>query len=312
MINRRHIRIKVMQSFFALLKSKSDDLVREEKFLYFSIDRLYDLYVLQLTLLLEVKKFAKKKLAISKKGRVTKIENKQGLENLSNNKFLDIIDESLSIKEYIDNKRLDNWKDVTEYLQIILDEIKKSELFIEYNKIKEPSFKEDKEFVISVFRQIVAPNEKLLDYYEDQNIGWIDDLPFVNTLVSKKYSKTKETTILELENLYKDNDDRQFVRELFTKLALNHTKFDEEIDKKTPNWEYDRIAGMDLILIKMAMTEFVYFPSIPTKVSINEYLEIAKDYSSKNSSFFINGVLDKIEKEYTKDDKINKIGRGLL
>jgi len=312
MINRRHIRIKVMQSFYALLQSKSDDLVREEKFLYFSIDRLYDLFVLQISILSEVQKLAQKRLAISKKGRVTVIENKQGLENLSNNTFLNLIDESVSLKEYITYKNLDNWKDATEYLQIILDEIKGSELFTSYDKIKQPSYTDDKEFVIAVFKEIVAPNEKLFDYYEDQYIGWVDDIPFVNTLVLKQFAKTNENGIIILGDLYKDDDDRSFVKELFTKVALHHTEFDSDIDEKTPNWEYDRIAEMDLILIKMAMTEFLYFPSIPTKVTINEYLEIAKDYSSEKSSFFINGVLDKLEKEYKSSGKIQKIGRGLI
>jgi N utilization substance protein B len=312
MINRRHIRVKVMQSFYALLQSKSDNLVREEKFLYFSIEKLYDLYVLQLSILAEVQKLAKKRLAISKKGRVSTIENIQGFENLSNNAFLNLIDQSVSLKEYITYKNLDNWKDATEYLQIILDEIKKSDLFLDYTKIQNPSFKDDKEFIIAVFKEIVAPNEKLSDYYEDQYIGWVDDIPFVNTLVLKQFVKTKENSFIILDDLYKDDDDRAFVKELFTKVALHHTEFDSDIDEKTPNWEYDRIAEMDLILIKMAMTEFLYFPSIPTKVSINEYLEIAKDYSSEKSSFFINGVLDKIEKEYKASGKIQKIGRGLI
>lgn len=312
MINRRHIRIKVMQSFYALLQSKSDNLPREEKFLYFSIDKLFTLYVLQLSILVDVQKLAKKRLEISKKGRVSTLDNIQGFENFTQNKLLNLIDESVSLKEIITNKNINNWKDATEYLQIILDKIKESELFISYSNNNNPSFKDDKQFIINVFKEIVAPCDKLNDYYEDQYIGWVDDLPFVNTLIVKQLTKLKENQLLIIEDLYKDEDDKQFVKELFTKVALRHTEFDEDIDEKTPNWEYDRIAEMDLILIKMAMTEFIYFPSIPTKVSINEYLEIAKDYSSEKSSFFINGVLDRIEKEYKEKGKIQKIGRGLI
>jgi len=193
----------------------------------------------------------------------------------------------------------------------MLDEIKESDLFVKYNSAAS-NFKTDKEFVIDVFKTIIAPNDKLASFYEDQYIGWVDDLPFVNTIVVKTYASIKENSILILDNLYKDEDDRDFVKELFRKVVLLHTDYDEEIDKKTPNWDYDRIAGIDLILIKMAISEFLHFPSIPTKVTINEYLEIAKDYSSDKSSFFINGVLDKIEKEYQKEGKIKKIGRGLL
>ena len=310
MLNRRHIRIKVMQSVYALLKSKSDNIIREEKFLYFSIDKLYNLYVLQLSILLEVQSLAKKRLAIAKKNRVSTIENKQAKENFEQNKFLKVIAESTSLSEKIAAYKIDNWKDATEYLQVIYEKIKESNLFDVYNKIKTPSFEDDKSFVIDVFKEIVAPNDKLFDYYEDQYIGWIDDLPFVNTAVVRTF--TKLTDNLVLGDLYKDEDDRAFVKELFEKVVLHHSEYDNEIDEKTPNWDYDRIAEMDLILMKMAICEFLHFPSIPTKVTINEYLEIAKDYSSDKSSFFINGVLDKIEKEYQKSGKINKIGRGLL
>lgn len=312
MINRRHIRIKVMQSFYALLQSKSDDLVREEKFLYFSIDKVFNLFILQLTILAEVQKLATKRLNISNKGRVSTIENKQGFENLSNNSFLNIIDESVSLKEITTSKNIDNWKDSTEYIQIMLDLIKKSDLFLTYTELKSPTFNDDKQFAVAIFKEIIAPNEKIIDYYEDQYIGWIDDLPLVNTLVVKQYYKIKENGNVFLDDLYKDEDDKKFVKSLFTKTVLHHTEFDAVLDEKTPNWEYDRIAEIDLILMKMAMTEFLYFPTIPTKVTINEYLEIAKDYSSEKSSFFINGVLDRIEKEYKKSGKIEKIGRGLI
>lgn len=310
MLNRRHIRIKVMQSVYALLQSKSDDLKREEKFLFFSIDKLYNLYILQLSLLVEVQKFVKKRIEITNKNRVSSIENKQATENLSNNKFIQIIANSASLSEIIANKKIDNWKEATEYLQVIYDDIKKSAIFKEYDKKNNPTFKEDKQFAIAIFKEIIAPNDKLLDYYEDQYIGWVDDVPFVNTSVLKTYSKLTDNLVLDA--LYKDEDDRLFVRELFEKVVLHHTEYDDDIDKKTPNWDYDRIAEIDLILMKMAISEFLYFPSIPTKVTINEYLEIAKDYSSDKSSFFINGVLDKIEKEFQKSGKISKIGRGLL
>ena len=312
MLNRRHIRIKVMQSVYALLKSKNDDLIREENFLYFSIDKLYELYILQLSLLIEVKALASKRLLISTKNHITAVDNKQAIKNLSQNKFIKLLSSSESLADYISVKKIDNWNDVTEYIQIIFDRIKESPTFEAYNTIENPTFKQDKEFSIAIFKEIIAPNDKLFDYYEDQYIGWVDDIPFVNTAIVKTFSKLKENSIFTLDDLYKDEDDRSFVKKLFQKVALLHSDYDKVIDKKTPNWDYDRIAGIDLILIKMAISEFLHFPSIPTKVTINEYLEIAKDYSSDKSSFFINGVLDKLEKEYTKDGKITKIGRGLL
>ena len=125
-------------------------------------------------------------------------------------------------------------------------------------------------------------------------------------------TQQKEGKTFILGNLYKDKDDEDFVVDLFRKTILKHKSYEQEITDKTPNWETDRIADIDMILIKMAITEFVNFPSIPVRVTINEYIEISKDYSTTKSSYFINGVLDKISKEFLKDKKIAKIGRGLL
>jgi len=177
---------------------------------------------------------------------------------------------------------------------------------------EEDSFKLDKAFVIDFFKEIIAPNEKLADYYEDTMISWVDDIPFVNTWVTKTLSKQKENVSFILGSLYKDKDDEDFVSKMFKKTVLKQQEFEKEIEDKTPNWETDRIADVDMILIKMAIAEFLNFPSIPTRVTINEYIEISKDYSTEKSSYFINGVLDKISKEYIANKKIVKIGRGLL
>lgn len=301
-----------MQSIYALLLSKNDDLDKEVKFLYLSINKLYELYVLQLNLLIEIQKLAKTKFEISKKNRITTFDNEKGFANFIDNKLIKLIAKSATLTEFTSNKKLNKWDNATEYVQLIWNEILESEIFKKYTLLPTPNFKQDKDFVISVYKQIIAPNNKLFDYFESENIGWIDDIPFVNTEIVKELSKLQENKEFVFESLYKNDEDRVFVKELFNKTTLNHTDYDGIIDELTPNWEYDRIAGIDLILIKMAITEFLKFPSIPTKVTINEYLELAKDYSSDKSSFFINGVLDKILKKYKKEEKINKIGRGLL
>ena len=143
-------------------------------------------------------------------------------------------------------------------------------------------------------------------------ISWVDDIPFVNTWVVKTLSKCKAEKTFILGNLYKDKEDEDFVSDLFKKTVLKQKTYEQDITDKTPNWETERIADIDMILIKMAITEFVNFGSIPVRVTINEYIEIAKDYSTTKSSYFINGVLDKISKEFIKDKRIVKIGRGLL
>ncbi len=312
MLNRRHIRIKVMQNIYAFTQSNNTDITKQEKYLFLSFEKLYELYIIQLNLLVSIQKFAKKRYDVMQKNRVLKLENKQGYENVIQNKVLHKIADNPDFIEITQNKNLNIWQDKTEYLQLIWEEVLKSDLFKEYAKLEAPTFKEDKNFVIRLYKDFIAPNEKLLDFYESENIGWIDDLPFVNTQIVKDLNSINEYGLFTIEPLFKNEDDRQFARDLFKKTILHYNDYDADIDALTPNWEFDRIAQIDLILIKMGITEFLYFPSIPVKVTINEYIEIAKDYSSENSSTFINGLLDKLSKKYAKEGKIKKIGRGLI
>ena len=312
MINRRHIRVKVMQSVYAMTTSKTDDLVKEEKFLKHSIQKLLDLYVLQLQLLVEVQKLAAQKIVVSKKKHLATKEDLNPNTKFINNKVISAIANSTSISNYLESKKLNNWQIDDEYARILWKKLQISDLYINYMNSNNHSFKADKNFVQDFFTTIIAPDDKLAEYYEDQTISWLDDIPFVNTWILRTLNKVKENKSLVLGNLYKDEDDEQFVLELFRKVMLNHTSFEEDISNKTPNWEAERIADIDMILIKMAICEFLKFPSIPVRVTINEYIEISKDYSTNKSGYFINGVLDKLSREYSVNKRINKIGRGLL
>jgi len=312
MINRRHIRVKVMQSVYAMQQSSNDDIIREDKFLKHSILKMFDLYVLNIQLLVEVQKLAAKRIALSKMKILATKEELNPNTKFLENKVINAIAESISVESYIEMNNLKNWDLDTEYVKIILEELQKSDLYQNYIHAEESSYKTDKAFVIDFFKEIIAPNEKLAEYYEDKMISWVDDIPFVNTWVVKSLSKFKEIGIFVVGSLYKDKDDEDFVSALFKKTVLKQKTYEEDIAEKTPNWETDRIADVDMILIKMAITEFINFPSIPTRVTINEYIEISKDYSTEKSSYFINGVLDKISKEFIDNKRIVKIGRGLL
>uniref|UniRef100_A0AB33L0S0 Transcription antitermination factor NusB n=1 Tax=Tenacibaculum sp. Pbs-1 TaxID=3238748 RepID=A0AB33L0S0_9FLAO len=312
MINRRHIRVKVMQSVYAMQQSHSDDLVKEEKFLKHSIQKMYDLYVLNLQLLVEVQKLARKRIELSKKKILATKEELNPNTKFIDNKLLNSLNESVSLEGYVELNKLNYWDLDDEYVKILLDELQRSDLYKKYMDTVENSYNIDKAFVIDFFRDIVAPNEKLADYFEDQMISWVDDIPFVNTWILKSLNKQKVNKPFILGSLYKDNDDKVFVSDLFTKTMLHQHKYEEDIKEKTPNWEADRIADIDMIIIKMAITEFLHFPSIPSRVTINEYIELAKDYSTNKSGYFINGVLDKLAKDYLSSNKMVKIGRGLL
>jgi len=262
--------------------------------------------------LVEVKNLASEHIEIRKKNYLATSESRNPNLKFVNNQVIAAIENSESIKDFTIKHNLVNWKNDREYVRVILDAIQESDVYKKYLNTKESSFKEDKTFVINVFKDIIAPNEKLYDYYESNNLGWVDDFPLVNTLIVKSIKQLKSGHTFDLKGLEIKKDDQEFLIDLFRKTILHQAEYITEIDDKTPNWDTDRIAEIDLILIKMAITEFLYFPSIPTKVTINEYIEIAKDYSTAKSSYFINGVLDKILKDYKKSERLNKIGRGLL
>ena len=301
-----------MQSIYAMQQSQNDDIVKEEKFLKLSILKMFDLYVLNLLLIIEVQKLAEKKIALSKKKILATKEDLKPNTKFLNNKLINTIKESISLISYFEINKLTNWEVDDEYVKIIYEELLNSNIYKKYLDTVEDSFNVDRAFVIDFFREIIAPNEKLAEYFEDKMITWVDDIPFVNTWILKTLSKCKNNANFLMGSLYKDKDDEEYVSKLFTKTILKMRDYEKEISERTPNWETDRIADIDMILIKMAITEFLNFPSIPVKVTINEYIEISKDYSTEKSSYFINGVLDKISKEFEKDKKIVKIGRGLL
>ena len=312
MINRRHIRVKVMQSVYAILKSNSDNLDNEEKFLLSSIDKMYDLYVVLLQLIIEVRTKEINHIKIAKKKFLATKEELNPSSKFIDNQLFKILNESSSLSQYVAVNKLNFWKLDSEYVDEIWHKIKNSTLYQNYMNSTTSSFEEDKEFVLKMFKQFIAPNEKLADYFEDKNITWVDDIPFVNTWIVKSLTRLNPTNPFYLNDLYKDEDDKKFVLDLFRKTVLNHKEFEKEIIDKTPNWDTERIAEIDMILIKMAIAEFLKFPSIPARVTINEYIEISKDYSTEKSSYFINGVLDKILKDFTESKRLKKIGRGLL
>lgn len=273
---------------------------------------MFDLYVLLLDLMVEVQKLAEHKMEISKKKYLATKEDLSPNTKFINNRLIRKIADSDAIALHKEAQKLKNWSDDDEYVKIIWEELRKSDLFKRYLNTIEDSYKVDKSFVIDFYKEIIAPNEKLAEYFEDTSITWVDDIPFVNTWVVRSLNKQKPNGIFMLGSLYKNSDDEEYVSELFKKVILNHHKYEEDIKKHTPNWEADRIADLDMILIKMGICEFLNFPSIPTRVTINEFIEIAKDYSTQKSSYFVNGVLDKLSRDYTQSKRLVKVGRGLL
>jgi N utilization substance protein B len=304
-----------MQSIYALTRSNDDSLEKQQKFLKFSIENTYALYLLMLSLIKEIHALAVDQVKLASNTYLTNATDSfPDKEKFINNKFLKLIVENNSFTEELNRRKLNNWYLNDEYVKLLYREIVNSDAYKTYMATKGSSFEEDKQFVMDLYKNSIAPNDKIYDYFEDDKLTWIDDIPLVNTFILKLFKKVKPNVLESyfLPELVKDEEDLIFANRLLTKTLLNNEALVKEIQVKTPNWDKDRIADIDAILLKMAITELLHFPSIPERVTINEYLELAKEYSTPKSSTFINGILDKLVKEYQKEGKLNKLGRGLL
>ncbi|CAN1522834.1 NusB Transcription termination factor [Flavobacteriaceae bacterium] len=314
MLNRRHIRVKVMQSIYAMHQNGSDSIEKEEKFLLYSIDNILDLYLTMLSSLIEIGK--KEAVFIEKSGQkhITTSQERNPNKKFINNTILQILSENNSLSIALENRKINHWELNEDYIQILLDSIKNSNFYAKYMANTVNNFEEDKQFILDIFTELVVPNEKLYEFLEDNKLTWIDDIPVVNTQIIKqlKLIKSAKDEAFRVPKIFKDQEDKEFVTNLFRKTVLNERELAKEYVDKTPNWDSERIAEIDTIVLKMAICEFVKFPSIPVKVTINEYLEIAKEYSTPKSSIFINGILDNLVKEFEIANKLNKIGRGLM
>lgn len=313
MLTRRHIRVKVLQSIYAYNQREYPDIEAQEKFLWYSIEQMRDLYLLLLQLLVVLPEHAQGYLAKSQRKYLATDTEKNPSLNFVENKVLKLIASNPIFSETIKRKKLNYWEMDTEYVNIILKELRNRSWYEDYLNQKETTFKVDQKFIVRLYKEVIAPNEKLYDYLEDKRLTWLDDFPIVNTAIVKMLGTLNEKNAanLLLPDLYKNYEDKEYALQLFRKVILNEDKLNAEIEGKTPNWDQERIADLDLIIIKMGIVEFLHFPSIPVRATINEYLEVSKEYSTPKSSIFINGILDKLVKEFEENGKLNKIGRGL-
>lgn len=314
MLTRRHIRVKVMQCIYALIQTKDDSLDKQLKFLNTSIENMYNLYLSMLSLLIELHKLAEKHVTHSDTKYIADTNSYPDKTKFIKNSLLLQLSNNPSLQETLAKRKIKHWYLNEEYVKIIYKDIVASSQYEDYMNATTKGYAEDVELVIALYKTCIAPNEKIYDFFEDDKLTWVDDIPIVNTFLVKRFKKAspKAAPTFFLPQLLKDQQDLVYAKQLLTKTLLNNTQWEKEIEGKTPNWDKDRIAEIDYILLKMAICEFLNFPSIPERVTINEYLEIAKEYSTPKSSIFINGILDKLVKEYKSSGKLNKIGRGLL
>ena len=303
-----------MQTIYAMHQNGSESIEKEEKFLLYSIDNILDLYLIMLSTLIEIKKKEAEYIEKSKLKHLSTPQERNPNTKFINNRLLEFLCENSEISNALENRKINNWSLNDDYILLLLEEIKKSDLYDNYMNAKGATFEADQKFIIDLFEEIIAPNEKLYDYLEDNKLTWVDDIPVVNTQIIKQLRQISldKPNSFSVPKLFKDSEDKEFAISLFRKTVLNEPELAKEFIDKTPNWDSERIAEIDTIVLKMAICEFLKFPSIPVKVTINEYLEIVKEYSTPKSSIFINGILDNLVKEFQTNNKLNKIGRGLM
>ena len=314
MLTRRQIRVKVMQGIYALTLSRGESLETQEKFLKESIAQTYTLYLLILSLLRELRHLAATRL---EKGQNKYLQSSDsdlpGPRRLSENQLLVNLSENKELTRALEKRKMRQWYLNEEYVKILYKEIVSSPDYVEHCS-QPASWESDRDFVLKIYEDIIAPNDKVFDFLEDEGITWVDDLPLVNTFLVRRLGKmnadAQERYVLP--KLLKSEEDMDFALRLLRTTLLRSEELSAEISDKTPNWDKDRIADIDGILLRMGIAELLYFPSIPERVTINEYLEIAKEYSTPKSSIFINGILDKLIREYKTSGRLKKTGRGLM
>jgi transcription antitermination protein NusB len=314
MLSRRQLRSKCLQALYAYSQSNNLSLAAGEKELLHSIDKVYDLYLYQLSLILEIVDFASVKMDEAKLKRLPKPE-----ELNPNTKFIENqLIAKLKLNKQIHSelaKRKISWSSEIELAKKFFNEIKESAEYINYMNSGNNSFQEDKEIIRKIYKLFIAGSETMEQFFEEKSIYWVDDIELIDSMVLKTYksfneSSDEDSPILKLYN--DEEEDRQYVIDLFRNTLIHGDEYEAIISEKTKNWEVERIALMDIIIMKMAICELINFPSIPVKVTLNEFIDISKRFSTPKSKVFVNGVLDKIIIDLKTNGKIKKSGRGLL
>ena len=288
-----------MQQLYANTISCPFDLGDAQQQLQLSNTGFFELYLLMLNLFVEVQDCGRSLHKLAEK-QYLKADSDQLNAKFFSNLAIVKLSNSKILKSMTAKFKINYWKQHDEYVRLIWDQIAASDRYAAYLSENETDFLSDKTALIDLFTEVIAPYERLHELIEEVKPSWVDDFPLVNTIVRNTLLHINEKTNPEdliLTSVYKDEEDKKFATELLKSVAVNDEELTAQLKGRTPNWEQDRITLLDMILLKLAIAEFLYFPSIPSKVIINEYLEIAKEYSTPKSSTFINGILDVISKD---------------
>lgn len=307
MINRVLIRLKIVQIVYAYYQNGGKNLDTAEKELFFSLSKAYDLYNYLLLLMVEVTKQANKRLNAAKNKLVPTKEELFPNTKFVENRFIAQLEVNKQLLEFSNNQKK-TWENEADFVKTLCDKILESDIYKEYMASETSSYEEDRELWRKLYKNIIFNNIELDQVLEDQSSYWNDDKEIVDTFVLKTIKRFDEKNGAKQELLpeFKDEEDQDFARRLFRRTILNADYYRHLISENTKNWDLDRVAFMDVVIMQIALAEILSFPNIPVSVSLNEYVEIAKLYSTPKSGGFINGTLDGIVNSLKKENKLTK------
>mgnify|MGYP000397715918 CR=1 FL=1 len=315
LVNRRYLRIKVFQGLYTYMRTENPDAVKVERDIFESINRLFDLYLYLVNLIMQVEVAASEIIDENRKKNLPSREDLNPNMRFVENKVFSILKDNVQLQQLLERANV-SWTEEHDDVRRIFKAFKEDEFYELYMIREDNDLQIDKQLIVKIFSEYLAVNDVVHHALEEQNIYWQDDLPIAALTVIKTIQnlpKFDATNTTVLADLYKVKaEDQLFVKELLHKTIQNAEEYGEMISSKAKNWETERIALLDLILMSMAITELEHFPSVPVKVTLNEYIELAKAYSTPKSKMFINGVLDKLVVELKESGRINKAGRGLV
>jgi N utilization substance protein B len=307
MINRTLIRIKVLQIIYAYYQNGAGDLKVAENELLFSLRKSYDLYHYFLLLIIALTNLQERVLDNRRHKYMPSDEELHPNMRLVNNRFARQLSRNEDLQHYVNEYKI-SWDNDMDFLKSVLDTLLASDLYTAYLDNPDDSYDTDREFWRTAFKTFVCGNESVTEHLEDKSIFWNDDVEIVGTFTLKtiKQFKEQEGRRQTLIPMFNNEDTRTFAVRLFRESLLHGTEIRERIGRHMQNWETERVANLDLIIMQLAVAELMTFPSIPVSVSLNEYIDMAKYYSTPKSGIFINGILSAIVDELKKEKVLFK------
>jgi N utilization substance protein B len=307
MINRALIRLKIIQLVYAFYQNGNKNIDSAEKELLFSLSKAYDLYNHLLSLMVAIKDYALQRIEFGKTKHIQTDEEKNPNMRFVDNMFIAQLETNKQLNDFNANQKR-NWNNDEDFLKEMYEKISSSNMYQLYMINDNPTYDSDREFWRKLYKTFMYNNDSLDQLLEEQSLYWNDDKEIVDTFVLKTIKRfdPKNGANQELLPEYKDEEDREFARHLFRSTIMNCDDYRRMISDNTKNWDLKRIAFMDVVIMQTAIAEIMNFPNIPINVTLNEYLEIAKYYSTPKSTGFINGTLDSIIKKLQKSGKLLK------